>query len=772
MTRKKKILIASSSAGFVAVAAVALFLLFRVNPTVSYEGTIQAEVGAVLTVRRDSGGIPHIQAASADDAYLALGYLHAQDRIILIEYYRAMARGWLSSLIGEEGMPMDKLSRTIGFSGEAEKLYQGLEPKYKQYLGSYVKGINLFRKMEHRAFRDIAHIPVQDWEPADVISTLMMLEWTGAFLNNREHVFMISDKLLSREVKKVLPPQLTFGYAEDDRNNVLLIKELRTLVSKYAGSFNRGFSFYISSSLTPDEQPVVAFSLDGLNRVYPLWYPVRITVDGTAIAGVTAAGMPFIFSGKNASFSFAGTNLSLDTQDFYRENTRKGAKGQEFFSRGRWVEFKTRDEVIDSIDQSGRPVQVKHQVRYKDDCPVLSDVYKGRFTMDTVTVKHLVPQKEYIKALFEIPFSGSVAAAGRAASNIVTVPKAYIFASKDDAALVYMGAVPQRDAGGAIFRRGENYTGYAQLLNLSAYSQAFRAGSILSGSEMLDMLPAVTNPYKVFNDTARYGRLEELVKARAGEPQYIPEILHDRESQIARKFTPVFYALLDKIPIPSAKLCRVYFKNWDHVAGRTSVPAAVTQLLVYNMFHDTIEDELKDETYRVFDNIYWALDGFYSILGDDNSPLFDNTATDNRVETRNQIFDRAFLKTLKHLNNNCGPYMKEWQWGVLHKAKFSMPLGKQQSIFQREMRKSKLYRMGGDDSTLLKGSVLYNDRFRAGNVTAVSVCYYGQSSSISQAAGLSINPASEFHVFKMDGRQFVDFEPAEHKYEMKFLPSR
>jgi len=235
-------------------------------------------------------------------------------------------------------------------------------------------------------------------------------------------------------------------------------------------------------------------------------------------------------------------------------------------------------------------------------------------------------------------------------------------------------------------------------------------------------------------------------------------------------FTPVFHALLDKIPIPSAKLCRIYFKNWDYGVTRSSVPAAVTHVLLNNLFADTISDELKDETFMVADHLYWTLDGFYDILGDDNNPLFDDTTNDARMETRNLIFDRAFLKTLRYMNDKCGPYMKDWQWGVLHKAKFTMPLGKKKSIFRRELMKTMLYRTGGDDSTILKGSVMANEKYRSGAVTSISVCFSGQGSMISQAVGVSINPVSEFSAFHMDKRQFSDFESGDYKYEMKFVP--
>ena len=116
--------------------------------------------------------------------------------------------------------------------------------------------------------------------------------------------------------------------------------------------------------------------------------------------------------------------------------------------------------------------------------------------------------------------------------------------------------------------------------------------------------------------------------------------------------------------------------------------------------------------------------------------------------------------------------MKDWQWGMLHRAKFTMPLGKKKSLFRRDLMKSLLYRTGGDDSTILKGSVMVNEKYRSGGVTSHSVCFYGKSSYISRAVGASIHPESEFSAFHMDRRQFVDFESGEYKYEMRFVPGQ
>ena len=40
-----------------------------------------AGLDAPIEILRDAYGIPHIYARSADDAYFALGFVHAQDRL-------------------------------------------------------------------------------------------------------------------------------------------------------------------------------------------------------------------------------------------------------------------------------------------------------------------------------------------------------------------------------------------------------------------------------------------------------------------------------------------------------------------------------------------------------------------------------------------------------------------------------------------------------------------------------------------------------------------
>ncbi len=81
----------------VAVAA-AYFYLLRSLPTEEGEirlGGLEKRVDVV----RDSYGIPHISAASLDDAIYALGFVHAQDRLWQMEVGRRTAAGRLAEVM-------------------------------------------------------------------------------------------------------------------------------------------------------------------------------------------------------------------------------------------------------------------------------------------------------------------------------------------------------------------------------------------------------------------------------------------------------------------------------------------------------------------------------------------------------------------------------------------------------------------------------------------------------------------------------------------------
>ena len=67
-----------------------------------YNGEIELKnLSEKVTVYFDEIGVPHINAENQNDAYIALGYVHAQDRLWQMEMIRRIAAGRLSEIFGE-----------------------------------------------------------------------------------------------------------------------------------------------------------------------------------------------------------------------------------------------------------------------------------------------------------------------------------------------------------------------------------------------------------------------------------------------------------------------------------------------------------------------------------------------------------------------------------------------------------------------------------------------------------------------------------------------
>ncbi|RMG66282.1 MAG: penicillin acylase family protein, partial [Bacteroidetes bacterium] len=114
-----------------------------------YEGE-QALPGlaADVEVRFDQHGIPHIYAGTEVDAYRALGYVQAQDRLFQMELLRRLAAGRLAEVLGPDLLEVDIFFRTLGIHEQsvrqAKALMQGPDTPWREALLAYLDGVNTF----------------------------------------------------------------------------------------------------------------------------------------------------------------------------------------------------------------------------------------------------------------------------------------------------------------------------------------------------------------------------------------------------------------------------------------------------------------------------------------------------------------------------------------------------------------------------------------------------------------------------------------------------
>ena len=154
-------------------------------------------LGAPIEILRSRRGVPHIEARGTDrpgaelDAWFGLGFVHAQDRLAQMLWLRRLARGRTAEVVGDRGLPADRLARTLGIGRLAEEQVSRLDPEVARVLGAYARGINArIARIEAGlvgpplGLQDWPTAP-EPWTPADSLALVKLVSWsTGGRLEN------------------------------------------------------------------------------------------------------------------------------------------------------------------------------------------------------------------------------------------------------------------------------------------------------------------------------------------------------------------------------------------------------------------------------------------------------------------------------------------------------------------------------------------------------------------------------------------------------------
>ncbi len=768
LLRKRIVLVSGVTLAVVLVSVVVIrLLMYR---SASYSGTLHATVDGPMEIQRDSAGVPTVRSQSWKDAYWAVGYLHARDRLIQIEYYRSMARGTLSEIMGEETLVIDRVSRIIGYTKSAEILLERLGAPYKEYLEAYAAGINLAKRKMYREVTRVSHVPRGPWSAADVLAILLMTEWNSAFLNNRELSFPLPEKLRQNALSDIIPGNLLYWYPDSEQKNVFVLKELKKYIKKWAGCPPSGFAVYLSKYHTSDGKAKTLCNLDGSLQVFPVWFPVRLHVKDRHVEGVTMAGIPFVLIGKNRDMSFANFPVRADTQDFIIETVQKDGNGGQYLSGGVWKDFTARGETI-RVGRSGRTRELPLTVRSTEHGPVISDAFRDLYKTDTITVRMLPVSEKLVTVLFEVPALESLQNIRNLVTGIACHPRVFLFGAWENGLKIYAGRLPVRNFQDTLFKKDAYIPPAGDGYDLSVYTRQEDTDVMVVGDSIFEDPPAILRDQIVFRDRVRLEWLKELIRRNDSiDVSYLKSLLKDTHSTAAFKYVPLFIKLLEKIPVTSARLARIYFHDWDMRLGVNSIAATVFESIYTRLLHETLGDELRNELPDVLEHFELISDRFFEAFTQDKSAVFDDITTSDRTETRDMIFDRSFLKAMRIMHGQRGPTMEDWEWGTVHTGVYGVPMLKKESLLYRRYIRNEKIPLEGGIFTIYKGGFSIDRPFTVDMITSLSAVFDADTGVIGMNHGYSDNPFSEYYgnirVLKMEKMN----SPAKHV--LKVLQSK
>jgi penicillin amidase len=142
-----------------------------------------AGLSAPVTIRRDAHGVPHIEAATEDDLFIAQGFITAQDRLWQMDASRRSSNGDLAEIMGPTLIQHDKSQRILQIRLTAQRLYGRISADDRRRLDDYARGVNLFiaqceqsnsLPVEYR----LLHYRPEPWTGVDSISVVISMVQT------------------------------------------------------------------------------------------------------------------------------------------------------------------------------------------------------------------------------------------------------------------------------------------------------------------------------------------------------------------------------------------------------------------------------------------------------------------------------------------------------------------------------------------------------------------------------------------------------------------
>ncbi len=724
-----------------------------------------AGLNGAVEIVRDSHGIPYISAPTDHDAYFALGYVHAQDRLWQMEMQRRIGAGRLSEVLGETPVKTDQFLRTLGVYRAAEAAWPALTPESQTALQAYADGVNAFLAEGHPLPPEfvILGFKPEPWKPADSLVWAKMMSW------NLGDTY--GDDLLRGQMAAALGPeraaQLMPGYpagapiilppdamAAELRKVDEVLRETLGLGDKSNGSNN----WVVNGTRTASGKPMLANDPHLGAQIPAIWYLAGMQGDKLHAVGATLPGLPAVVIGHNADIAWGVTNLGPDVQDLYSERINPANPGQ-YEVNGQWTNLQI---VPEEIKVKGEDKPINWAARATRHGPLISDVTDQRGNALALRWPALDPGDTTMDAFLQINYARNWDDFTAALRGYIGPSQNFVFADRAGNIGYYgPGHIPVRARGdGTVPVPGwtdeyawKGWIPFEQLPH--AYNPA--DGYLVTAN---NRVTPDDYPYFITTDWAPPYRAERIVELLTAQPGLTPDdyarIQGDQASTQARELLPFMLTVSPETAEQAQAL--EMLRAWDGAISAESGAAAIYEAWYAQLYKallgDDLGGELGDEVTTAHNPTLLAsiLQGDEGIWCDDVlTPALDDCATTART---------ALDKALKDLQERMGDKPAQWRWGDIHRTQFPHNPFSQVSFLKPLFHRS--IETGGDAFTVnpapFKLANPYDSQHLPSYREIIDLADFGTARFI-QTTGQSGNPLSKHYADLMPLWRAVEYVP-------------
>ena len=631
-----------------------------------------------VEVIRDRDGIPHIRAQTTADAYFALGFVHAQDRLFQMDFQRRVGAGRLSELMGERTLGLDQTMRTFGLYRRAEASLRHLSTDTRAALDAYTAGVNAY--LDSRSgvmppsFVALWYTPDR-WRPADslVWGRLMGFRLSGNWYTEALRA-RLAKTLTQSQIEDLWPrydgaaPPTVSSAANGAPPS--MFARLLDRFPKSLGPITASNSWAMAGAHTETGKPILANDPHLGFSAPNLWYLARIEAPGLTVTGATVPGVPFTILGHNGRIAWSFTTAESDTQDLFVERLSEGAPGKYDTPDGPRA-FETREEVI-SIRGADA---VRHTVRSTRHGPVVSDIVSGidqvagAGNVIALAAASFREDDRTAEALHRLNLATDWPSFLDAMRLFHSPHQNVTYAdTQGNIGFVAPARVPIRKKGSGR-HPVPGWTGEYDWQGFIPFDELPRTFNPATGRIVNANHRVAPDGYKHYLGHIRTPpyRAERIHdRLTATNPHGLPDsaALHsDTLSLMARDLKP----LMMKIKPGSALAARAHalLGPWTGEMARDRPEPLIFIAWLRSLNRRLYADELGDAFPR-----YWGLRPAFVRQALTTRPAWCDDVTTQEKETCETILTRALSEAVAELADAHGDDVNDWRWGAVHQTRF------------------------------------------------------------------------------------------------------
>ncbi|ULQ56007.1 penicillin acylase family protein [Flavihumibacter rivuli] len=684
------------------VAGAYVFIRFKTAPDYSGSRTLPG-LQANVDVHYDNYGVPHIYASNAEDAYAALGYVHAQDRLFQMEMMRRVGTGTLAEFLGPDLVKADKFFRTLGIPKHAAMSAEtflkadssGQVPEWKKAVLSYIRGVNQFIREDH--------LPVEymllgskprEFSLYDMHAILGYMSFTFAMTLKTDPLVTKIARELGPDYLKVLSvntlpehKKIPVHYPQRDNQGNILSPAASTdstvsaMLSKLPVPQIMGSNAWVVAPSRTASGKVLFCNDTHIGFAQPsVWFEAHLEYPGYSFYGNHLAGIPFGLLGHTRDHAYGLTMFLNDDMDLYEESfdpanpnqTISGEKRLPVTVRIDTIKVKGAEPIYYTIKET------HHGGIMNDVMPELASVTKKPVAVWWVYLKE--PSRA-LEATYTLSHARSMQEAEQGA-RLIHAPGLNVMYgdSKGNIAWWASARLPIRPGHVNPKLILDGASGKDEPLGWYPFEENPMSinppsGFVASANNQPDTMHKKVFFPGYYYPGDRYDRIALTLAARKDwNQENIKALQLESINTNHPKNAQVLLAAIDPAKFREDQAILDALKNWKGTHQLDDIAPTLYYKWSYHVLKGMMEDELGEAYFNTFLETFMKIRSLSLLLRTTDSKWWDKKGTPE-VETNKQVVEEALAISLKELKEQLGKDSKDWQWRKAVVSVHPHPLG-------------------------------------------------------------------------------------------------